>query len=71
MPAGELLIEAIAEHLSVQIGKTAEAIHAELPGVVSKRAVRYALERLRDQGKAKRGSRGRSGYRWMAVVGPL
>lgn len=71
MPAGELLIEAIAEHLSVQTGKTAEDIHAELPGHVSKRAVRYALERLMDQGLAKRGQRSRRGHYWTAVVRPL
>lgn len=70
MPAGELLLEKVASLLSVQIGKTADEIHSEV-SFITPRAVRYALERLRDQGKAKRGHRGRSGYRWTAVVEPL
>lgn len=53
MPAGELLANEIAKLLTTHTAKTVGDLHAELTGAVSRRAVRYAVQMLVTDGRAK------------------
>lgn len=53
MPAGELLADEVAKVLHIRTPKTVNEITAELTGMVSKRAVRYAVMLLVKAGRAK------------------
>lgn len=70
MPVGEVLIEEVAQTLSVLDPKTVVQVHGSLPDhhLVSKRAVRYALDALIKDGRAKRLGRRGQHYKVLAVV---
>lgn len=67
MPVGELLIKDVARLLSVSEPKTIKQIHEGILGVVSKRAVRYAIDILISKGRAKRLGHKNQHYRVVAV----
>jgi repressor of nif and glnA expression len=68
MAAGELLAAEVAGVLHTQNAKTVSEITAELGGIVSTRAVRYAVRMLIEAGRAKRVGRAYCHYKVLAVV---
>lgn len=67
MPAGELLADRVSTLLSVQQAKSVSQIARDLDPPVTGRAVRYALDILISQGRAKRLGHRSQHYKVLAV----